>query len=266
MKKISVSSQKGGVGKSIITMILANRLAFQKGYKVLIIDCDIPQISILSSLKTEKKIFEIVRNKKLKQDELTPFEKEWTKEFERNISTSRPQLDIISFDDARIGRDFKKIEHYRTDYDFILYDLPGTLKDAKLLQEMLLFDYVFIPMEPNTASASKSISTAAGLLMLKEKFLNTDLVKLEDVYLFFNKVNCCSKQHRNEMSQLYTTAAKRGFVFLTREDGIPLYVDSKVLYQNTLCTSLLFDTVWMLRYTKMEATIQSMIKIITNGR
>lgn len=266
MIKISITTQKGGVGKSIITIALANRLAFQEGKKVLIVDCDVPQISILSNLRTEIKILETVKNKKLNHEILTVFEKKWAKEFEwsQNNSVNKSSIDVISIDDPRIKRNFKNIDRIAQGYDIVLYDLPGTLKDVKLLQEMLQFNYVFIPIEPNTASGSKSISTAAGLAILKDKLSQNSPIDLKEIFLFFNKVNNCSQQHRAGMSQLFITAAKRGFKFLTKSDNMPVYIDSKVLYQSEICTSLLFDTSRILRYTKFETTIQLMIKVICN--
>lgn len=265
MVKISVSSQKGGVGKSIITMALANRLAYQCGYKVLIVDCDVPQISILSNLRTELKLFEIIKSKKAGNNQLTTFEREWAKEFENSIAKHKTGIDVISIDDPRIKRNFRNIDSLSKEYDIILYDLPGTLKEVKLLQEMLRFNFVFIPIEPCSSSGSKSISTAAGLSILKDKYLPSTPVKLEEIFLFFNKVNPCSQRHKHEMSQLYLTAARRGFKFLTKSDDTPAFIDLKVLYQKEICTSLLFDTSNVLRYTKLESTIQLMIKIIRDG-
>ena len=39
---VAVSSQKGGVGKSTLTVLLASYLHFVKGYEVAVVDCDSP--------------------------------------------------------------------------------------------------------------------------------------------------------------------------------------------------------------------------------
>ncbi len=41
--KISFATQKGGVGKSTMTSLLASVLHYRLGYNVLIMDCDFPQ-------------------------------------------------------------------------------------------------------------------------------------------------------------------------------------------------------------------------------
>ena len=42
---ISIANQKGGVGKSTLTTIIANLLHFEHGYTVAVVDCDSPQAS-----------------------------------------------------------------------------------------------------------------------------------------------------------------------------------------------------------------------------
>lgn len=44
--KISFYTQKGGVGKSTITTLLASVLHYRLGYNVLVMDCDFPQHSL----------------------------------------------------------------------------------------------------------------------------------------------------------------------------------------------------------------------------
>lgn len=43
---VSFSSQKGGVGKSAMTVLTANCLHYRLGYNVAVIDCDYPQHSL----------------------------------------------------------------------------------------------------------------------------------------------------------------------------------------------------------------------------
>ena len=43
---VAVASQKGGVGKSVFTVLLASVLHYRKGLRVAVVDCDYPQHSI----------------------------------------------------------------------------------------------------------------------------------------------------------------------------------------------------------------------------
>ena len=49
MKKtnyVAFSTQKGGAGKTTLTVLVASYLHYVKGYNVAVIDCDFPQSSV----------------------------------------------------------------------------------------------------------------------------------------------------------------------------------------------------------------------------
>lgn len=259
--KIAVTSQKGGLGKSTLTIILANRLSYLKKARTLIIDRNIPQASVLSNFKTEKTLFETIKSKKLNYEELSKQEALWVKHFEASlVNYGRSRIDVISVDD--LPKTIGQMEQLENQYSYIFNDLPGTLENSKLLIEMLDYDVVFIPTEPDLKSGSKSLSTAAALNILKSKMEKKSPVKLQKIIIFFNKVNSCSKQHQKMMQQLYSIAAKKGFVFLCKQDGTPIYIDYRVLYQSDLACSLFFSTEKLLRYTKLDQAILAMIEVL----
>ena len=43
---VAISTQKGGAGKTTLTVLMASYLHYVKGYDVAVIDCDFPQYSI----------------------------------------------------------------------------------------------------------------------------------------------------------------------------------------------------------------------------
>ena len=45
-KYVAFSTQKGGAGKTTLTVLVASYLHYVKGYNVAVIDCDFPQYSI----------------------------------------------------------------------------------------------------------------------------------------------------------------------------------------------------------------------------
>jgi len=45
---ISICNQKGGIGKSTFTVLIASYLHYTLGHDVLVVDCDYPQWSILA--------------------------------------------------------------------------------------------------------------------------------------------------------------------------------------------------------------------------
>ena len=57
---VALSNQKGGVGKSTFTVLLASYFHYLNGYNVLVVDCDYPQHSI--SAIRNKEVGNIERN------------------------------------------------------------------------------------------------------------------------------------------------------------------------------------------------------------
>ena len=52
---VAISNQKGGVGKSALTVVLASYFHFEKDLNVAIIDCDSPQHSLVRMRERDKK-------------------------------------------------------------------------------------------------------------------------------------------------------------------------------------------------------------------
>lgn len=264
MTKLAIMSQKGGVGKSTFTTILANRLYYHHNKKVLVVDCNIPQASVTGYRHRDLEMLSTIRQKKVNNEELDSNEKSWAKGFELTASALKgiKTFDVISIEDRQIGKDYSKLEEYAKDYDVILYDLPGSLEDRTLLHTMLSFNFVFVPLEPDCKSGLKSLATAAGLYNLRNMYKNVQGTNLEGIYLFFNKVKTCSRQHKDGMLNLYVTSAKRGFDFLMKADNTPIFVDERVGYQSDLVCSTLFSTEPLLRYTKVEQLMNAITKIL----
>ena len=45
-KYVAISTQKGGAGKTTLTVLVASYLHYVKGYNVAVVDCDFPQYSV----------------------------------------------------------------------------------------------------------------------------------------------------------------------------------------------------------------------------
>ena len=61
---VAVASQKGGVGKSVFTVLLASVLHYRKDVRVAVVDCDYPQHSI--ALMRERDMESVMKNDDLK--------------------------------------------------------------------------------------------------------------------------------------------------------------------------------------------------------
>ena len=110
---VALSNQKGGVGKSTFTVLLASYFHYLKGYNVLVVDCDYPQHSISTMRNWE--VGNIEKNVHLQNQLVEQFGVSGRKAY--SILNSTPE-------EARetAGRFLEKSE---LDYDLVLFDLPG---------------------------------------------------------------------------------------------------------------------------------------------
>ncbi len=111
-KIISFGNMKGGVGKSTLATIMATFL-FNKGKKVLILDCD----------DFQKTIF------KTREEEL-----------ENNQNNNGFEIIATNSEDAS-----DLIKNLENSFDYIFIDLPGNLKQKGVLELYTYVDYLFIP-------------------------------------------------------------------------------------------------------------------------
>lgn len=54
-KYVAFSTQKGGAGKTTLTVLVASYLHYVKGYSVAVVDCDYPQYSIVEMRERDLK-------------------------------------------------------------------------------------------------------------------------------------------------------------------------------------------------------------------
>ena len=149
--KIMVSIQKGGVGKSTTTSILAEMFAVS-GFKVLVIDLDsqgnttqmITQQSIYEN--SGKTILEAIKEVDPGKYLLHPKENidllpadDMLVSFSRYIYQERVSNPINA-----LGNTIRQIE---SDYDIILMDCPPNLGDI-VLNAIVYSDYIIIPVKP----------------------------------------------------------------------------------------------------------------------
>jgi chromosome partitioning protein len=146
-----VSIQKGGVGKSTTTTILAEMFAVS-GFKVLVLDLDsqgnttqmLTQKSIYAN--TGKTILEAIKESDPKKYLLHPKENidllpadDMLVSFSRYIYKERVRNPINT-----LGNAIREIE---SDYDIILMDCPPNLGDI-VLNAIVYSDYIIIPVKP----------------------------------------------------------------------------------------------------------------------
>ncbi|AMJ63999.1 ParA family protein [Hymenobacter sp. PAMC 26628] len=163
-KYISISSQKGGVGKTTINILAASAFHFLANQKVAVIDCDYPQHSL-----------EGLRNKEL---ELLKNSPDKNAEFQ---ALGRQAYPIVA---CEVKDALSIAKQMQGQFDLVFIDTPGTINVPGIIELWKQLDYIFMPLESDRLSVEATIPYAQVL----EKFIKGQPgSQLKQYYAFWNK-------------------------------------------------------------------------------
>ena len=160
---IAFSTQKGGAGKTTLTVLVASYLHYVKGMNVAVVDCDYPQHSIAEMRKRDlKTVMEDEHYKLMAYRQLQRIRK---KAYPIAESTAE---DAVAKADELLEK--------MPETDIVFFDLPGTVNSTGVLNTLANMDYVFSPIAADRVvmeSTLKVYEQVIGELGLK--VLNTFL-------------------------------------------------------------------------------------------
>ena len=176
---VAFSTQKGGVGKSALTVLMASYFHYEKGYNVGVIDCDYPQYSINKMRERDKEIANKI-----------PYYKE--KSFTQYKTLGKKNYPIYKSPAPQAIEMAKQMidDNPDTVPDIIFIDLPGTLNSEGIVQTMASLDYIFSPI-----SADKMVlqSTLEFASLINDRIITTGNGKLRGLFLLWNMVDAREK-------------------------------------------------------------------------
>ena len=186
MKKpilVAVSSQKGGVGKSTITILLASYLHYLKGYNVAVIDCDSPQHSLFTERTRELKDYE--------EDDF--LRKVLYDNFVKTQKRAYPVLEATLEDALEVAQQYLDTEIP----DYLFFDLPGTINNYNVVDILRNMHYVFCPI---VADRYVLDSGVAFCDYVKESLMTTGNAGIKGLYVFWNMVK---PSERTDLYKMY---------------------------------------------------------------
>ncbi len=206
MKKQTIcaafSTQKGGAGKTTMTVLVASHLHYVKGYNVAIIDCDYPQHSICEMRERDYKMVEQdVYYRNMAREQILRL---GGKGFYPVIESS-PQEALN--DAETLCRE--------EDYDFIFFDLPGTINNRGVIGTLAQMDYIIAPI---TADKVVAESTLNYLISMRENTANADKSKIKSMFLFWNMVD---GREKTKLYEVYEELIKNELQFPMLKTAIP---------------------------------------------
>lgn len=181
---IAFSTQKGGTGKTTLTVLMASYLYYVKGYDVAVVDCDYPQFSIKDM--RERDLKNIERNPYLRKLAYDQFKRIGKRAYP--IVGSRPDNAIETA---------KPFIESATPPDFIFFDLTGTVNNLDLIRTVATMDYIFCPIAADRFIMESSLKYAS---IINDTLITTGKSNIKGIRLLWNMVD---KREKTDLYDIY---------------------------------------------------------------
>lgn len=245
---IAFTTQKGGAGKTTLTVLTAGYLHYLTDYTVGIIDCDFPQYSIQE-----------MRERDIKQIETNSYygnlaEKQFSK-----LNKSVYPVEISTVADALRSAE-KMTADYEMDFDIIFFDLPGTLNTPGFIETVSGMDYIFSPISADRMVLESTLSFAQAF---NDMYIKPGSVAVKGLYLLWNMVDL------RESTELYDeyTALIESIGLTILDTRLPdskrfrkeMSVNNKAIFRSTLFP---IDKT-LIKSSRIEEMIKEMAEIMS---
>lgn len=171
-KFVAFSSQKGGVGKSTFTSLLASELHYRHGFNIAVFDCDYPQHSLVQMRQRDQTA--IMQNEIFKKLAFQQFKAIDKKAYP--IFQCKPELALKEAE--------RFLESTPVHIDLVFFDLPGTVNTSGLLSTLAGMNHIFSPI---TADRVVLESTLAFTDVMTNVLIKNGQTAIETIRLFWNQ-------------------------------------------------------------------------------
>lgn len=171
---IAFSSQKGGVGKSTFTTLVASTMHYRLGYNVAVFDADFPQYSLMK-MKT-RDLAMVMENEALKRLAY--------KQFTTINKKAYPIIQHKADSVLEAAQEF--VNTSSVPIDVVFFDLPGTVNTPGILNALARMNHIFTPI---TADRLVIESTLIFTQLLQDVIMKKGETSIETINLFWNQVD-----------------------------------------------------------------------------
>ena len=177
---VAFATQKGGIGKTALTVLVAGYLHYRLGYPLAVIDCDFPQYSLYEMRERDSRA--VLENEYLKRAA-----------YEQMRQPGRAAYPVLK---CRVEQAPDTARDLATEnrYDLLFFDLPGTVNSTGVLNTLVNMDYVFSPIAADRVVMESTLRFASRL---NDTLIATGKTNIKGLYLLWNMVD------GREKSELY---------------------------------------------------------------
>lgn len=182
-KYVAFSTQKGGAGKTTLTVLVASYLHYVKGYNVAVIDCDYPQHSIVEMRERDLKLaLGDDHYKRMAYEQFTRLEKKGYPVIDSNTK------EAIADAEHLMGQG---------DFDFIFFDLPGTMNNEDFIHTLARMNYIIAPISADRVVLE---STLNYVIVIKDHIMQSAQSDIQSLFLVWNMVD---GREKSELYEVY---------------------------------------------------------------
>ena len=171
---VAFSTQKGGAGKTTLTVLMASYLHYVKGYNVAVVDCDYPQFSIKDI--RERDMRNVANNPHLKKLAYEQFTR----------TNNKRAYPILESHPEEAIETVKCILDTGTPPDIVFFDLPGTINNHGVIRTIATMDYIFCPIAADRVVMTSSLAFAG---LVNDTLVSTGQSNIKGLYLLWNMVD-----------------------------------------------------------------------------
>lgn len=180
---LAFSTQKGGAGKTTLTVLFASYLHYVKGYDVAVVDCDYPQHSIAGMRQRDLKLaLEDNHYKALAYEQFTRLGKKAYPVVESSTERAIDDADRITEQAA---------------FDLVFFDLPGTVNNPSVIRALSNMDYIIAPISADRVVLE---STLRYMTVVNDVIRKTGVSNIKGTYLVWNMVD---GREKSELYEVY---------------------------------------------------------------
>lgn len=242
---VAFSTQKGGAGKTTLTVLAASYLHYVKGYNVAVVDCDFPQHSIAE-----------MRERDLQM----AMEDEYYKlmAYEQFSALGKKAYPVIESSPETAIEDAKELID-EMQPDIVFFDLPGTVNNTEVVNTLCFMDYIIAPISADRLVLESTLQYA---ITVNDALISTGKGKIKAIHLLWNLVD---GREKTELYDVYEEVIQKlGFpLFKTFLPDSKRFRKEQSTNHKALFRSTLFpaDKV-LVRGSNFDDLIEELLKII----